>query len=136
MYNHKNHSEVFKRWCIALLIIVFVLGIIAGFVFKIEVGSLYIRERFNWELMLIIWFSEIIPLAVLYAVYAHLENQEIQINILNDIRSKLPDKPTPKRETSHSNPVDVFLNSSWTCSNCGKSNLSSATRCSQCNYER
>lgn len=136
MYNHKNHSEVFKRWCTTLLGIVFILGIIAGFIFKVEEGIIYTDERFNWELMLIIWFSEIVPLAILYAVYAHLENQEIQINILNDIRSKLPDKPTPKRETAHSNPVDAFLNSSWTCSNCGKSNLSSATRCNQCNYER
>ncbi len=87
MYNHKNHSKIFKRWCIALVVSVFAIGIIAGFIFKIEpeyslYSTSYSSAKFNWLLAVMIWLSEIVPVAILYAVYSHLENQEVQINIL------------------------------------------------------
>lgn len=96
MYSHYEHSKIFKRWCVALVITVFILGIIAGFVFRIEkeplsvygYSSSTVKPSFNWGLAFIIWISEVIPAAILYAVYSHLENQEIQINILNEIRKK------------------------------------------------
>lgn len=89
MYNHKNHSKVFLLLYIALVAIIFIAGIVAGFVYKdglfdelSSYSSRYSRESFNWTLALIIWLSDIIPAAVLYAVYSHLDNQEVQINIL------------------------------------------------------
>lgn len=108
MYNHKSHSEVFKKWCIALIVVVFALGIIAGFAFAIEKTpdlSTYGRYSntapetgFNWIVAIAIWISEVIPATILYAIYSHLENQEIQINILNLIHKKLDEKIMSARE--------------------------------------
>ncbi|MDO5399056.1 MAG: hypothetical protein Q4G33_14130 [bacterium] len=93
MYNHKNHSKVFLLLYIALVAIIFIAGIVAGFVFKdglfdelFSYSSRYSRESFNWTLAFVIWLSDIIPAVVLYAIYSHLDNQEVQINILNAIR--------------------------------------------------
>lgn len=102
MLYHKSHSKFFRNWCYVLLIAVFVLGIIAGFVFKVDnhtTTSLYEhyssytqpKASFNWTLTIIIWLSEVIPAAILYAIYSHLENQEIQIEILNEIRRTTQD---------------------------------------------
>lgn len=145
MYSHYEHSKIFKRWCVALIITVFILGIVAGFVFKVEEYSLYSTysdEHFNWVLALIIWFSEVIPAAILYAVYSHLENQEIQINNLNQIRQFLNDYKLSDTKATHlsDDAKPNFKNldkadKTWVCSKCGKSNPVGVDRCSSCDFK-
>ncbi|MDO5399057.1 MAG: hypothetical protein Q4G33_14135 [bacterium] len=143
MYNHKNHSKVFKCWYIALVIIIFIIGIVAGFAFKIEptpsLYSLYSsKPKFNWLLAVIIWLSEVIPITILYAVYSHLENQEIQINLLNVLRENTAAKTTDNATGYISaNNVSVMRkldeeNNFLRCPNCGKSNPVGTKRCINC----
>lgn len=142
MYSHYEHSKIFKHWCIAIVITIFILGIIVGFVFKVEEYSLYStynNEHFNWGLACIIWLSEVIPTAILYAVYSHLENQEIQINNLNQIRQFLNDYKLSDTKTTHSsdNAKPNFKNldkpdNSLICPMCKTKNAIGAERCSNC----
>ena len=145
MYSHYGHSKVFKIWCIALVVVVFIIGIVAGFIFKVQATSrIYYEEHFNWGLAVIIWLSDVIPAAILYAIYSHLENQEIQINNLNQIRQTLNDFKLAAKETatvtttahtkSNFKKYDN-LDTTWVCSNCGKSNPVGAERCSYCDYK-
>ena len=91
-FSHNNHSKGFKYWYIGVILMFLIGGIVAGFIFKTSDASLseyYYRhlaeEHFNWVLMISIWLSGVIPTAILHAVYAHLENQEITIDALNAI---------------------------------------------------
>ena len=147
MYTHNEHSQVFKRWCIALVVVVFILGIIAGFVFKIEkeplsvygyYSSSHAKSSFNWGLACIIWLSEVIPAAVLYAVYSHLENQEIQINNLNEIRKTLTEQKSPVSKTNSTQNVPSFkkfdeTDNSLICPMCKTRNPIGSERCRNCN---
>lgn len=143
MLEHKNHSKVFKRWYIALVILAFVVGIIAGVVFKtggdVEISPYsysvsVAEEKFNWVLMFSVWVSCIPLTAILYAVYSHLENQEITINILNVIRNKDEmariDSVTP---ASNFAAMDRD-NETWKCPKCNTVNLLKDNVCKKCGY--
>ena len=81
-----ENSNVFKIWAIILAVVFFVAGIVAGFMFKVETGYYITREEFNYALMIAMWFSGILPVLASYAVYAHLQNQEMQIRTLLQIK--------------------------------------------------
>lgn len=87
MYKN-DRSKYFLRWFWILIILFFIFGIVAGFVFPKQTisYSFNTKESFNWFLMLCIWLSGVIPASIIYAVYVHIENQEIQIDILRDLR--------------------------------------------------
>lgn len=108
MYNHKNHSKIFKRWCVALVVTVFAIGIIAGFIFKVELEySSYSSAKFNWLLAVMIWLSEVVPVAILYAVYSHLENQEVQINILKFLMDNNSSNNAQSTYSNRENPLKL-----------------------------
>lgn len=144
MFSHKSHSAVFKRWCIVLSVAVFIFGIVAGFVFKTQEVSYstsyyystpHSESHFNWGLMFMIWLAYVIPVAILYAVYSHLENQEIQINILNEIRKTMtePQKmPVVTNQSVTYKRLDEQDNTTI-CTMCGAKNPIGAQRCSKCN---
>lgn len=146
MLQHKNHSEVFKRWYVAVVILAVIAGVAAGFVFKtggeVEVSSLYsidvTEEKFNWALMFAIWVSCVPLAAVLYAVYSHLENQEVTINILNSIRVSNEDSNSetsaPTMQVSNFSAMDKS-NDTWKCPKCGVTNLMKDRQCKNCGYE-
>lgn len=141
MFSHYSHSKVFKVWCIVLVVMVFIIGIVAGFIFKVPSERIYYEDHFNLGLAVIIWLSDVIPAAILYAVYSHLENQEIQINNLNQIRQTLSDFKFAAKDNSHTvNTPSNFKkydneDKTWTCSKCGRSNPVGAERCSYCDYK-
>lgn len=144
MFEHKNHSKVFKRWYIALVILAFVVGIIAGFVFKtggdVEISPYsysvsVAEEKFNWVLMFSIWVSCIPLTAILYAVYSHLENQEVLINVLNEIRNKDENKRIESVTSVSSFAAMDRENDTWKCPKCGVVNILSNSSCKNCGYE-
>lgn len=144
MLQHKNHSEVFKRWYVAVVIIAVIAGVVAGFVFKtggeVEVSSLYsidvTEEKFNWALMFAIWVSCVPLTAVLYAVYSHLENQEVAINLLNAIHNDTRDRKTSNSGSSSSSNFLVMdrNNETWRCPQCNTVNLLKDAACKNCGY--
>ncbi|MGN0163937.1 MAG: hypothetical protein ACI4EA_10240 [Candidatus Ornithomonoglobus sp.] len=151
MFHHNEHSKFFKYWFIASIITVVMIGIIAGFVFSIEDYSYYSADKFNWLVAIMIWISGIIPAAVLYAIYSHLDNQEVQINNLNEIRKSLDilkasgkDTGNVQRNTVAQKPSvstkprtinNVVSGDIWVCPLCKTKNPAKAKRCSNCNSE-
>lgn len=149
MFEHKKHSEVFKRWYVAVVILTVIAGVVAGFVFKtggeVEVSSLYsidvTEEKFNWALMFAIWVSCVPLAAVLYAVYSHLENQEVTINILNSIRiNSVSNATVESNKAAPTAPISNFAamdsgNETWRCPKCGTTNLMKNSECKNCGYE-
>lgn len=144
MLEHKNHSKVFKRWYIALIALSFVVGIVAGFVFKtggnVEISPYTYNvsveeEEFNLVLMLSIWVSCIPLTAILYAVYSHLENQEVTINVLNEIRNKDENKKIESVTSASSFAAMDRENDTWKCPKCGVMNILSNSSCKNCGYE-
>lgn len=96
-FSHYSRSESFRKWLIAIVLLFLICGIAAGFVFRIDDLTAYefLSSRsegdFNWVLMISVWLSGVVPSVILYAIYAHLENQEIMINALNAIYEKTAD---------------------------------------------
>lgn len=128
LFYHKEHSELFKKLTIAIIIIYVIAGIAIGFVFPKEIQTSFyysfeVETEFNWLMMLVVWFSGIIPTALVYAVYAHLDNQEVTINVLNDIRSK--------HIKSTERPVSSGMKK--VCPMCHTENPIGADRCENCN---
>ena len=115
-YTHNERSKVFKILFIVSIIVIFILGIISG--------NMFDSYEFNWMAAIMIWISGVIPVAILYAIYAHLENQEIQINNLNKIRKELAcDSQSAHKQTAEK---------SKTCPMCHTENPIDARRCINC----
>lgn len=88
----KKHSNVFKINLIIVEVIYFIAAIIAGFA---TAG----KHGFNWTVALAVWASNFIIWLILYAVYAILDNQETQINILDKISEQL--QPSNNNQNSN-----------------------------------
>ncbi len=132
MYNHKRHSKVFKSWLILVEIVYFIIAIIAGFIIKTA------QETFNWSLALLVWASNVPLLAILYAVYSILDNQENQIDISYKILEKLQNsqchnKSVDKSILSNLASESLDSNNAWICPKCGDKNKQSSMQCS-CGY--
>ncbi len=143
--NHKNHSRVFFRWFWVTLIAYIAIGIVAGFLFPkpVDITSLYSFDeetKFNWLLMIGVWISGIIPEAIIYAVYSHLENQEIQIDILDNIYKISNGTNTPKsvdtNRNSYRNTSAANRQATWVCPQCGTTNQPYNERCTNCDNKK
>ena len=139
---HNNHSRVFKTWFIIAEILFVVIAIALGFIFKtstVESTSYYglitePEEHFNWGLTITFYLSSIPLTAVLYAVYSHLENQEILINIVDEISRKMD---TQAQAPNNANDVGTVSSGvTWICSKCGGSNPSNSPMCKSCGAYR
>lgn len=84
---HNNHSKVFKIWYIITEILFFALAVISGFIF--EETDIWGDRSYNWLWAIGIYISSIPITAILYAIYSHLENQEIQIDLSGEIVEEL-----------------------------------------------
>lgn len=138
---HKNHSKYFKIWYIVAEIAFILLAIILGFVFKTSDSNLlYSEEHFNWGLAISIWVSSVIPISVLYAVYAHLENQEIQIDIMYQTYHEICKQNTPSKvirtSSNTSTTSTTSSNANWTCKKCGHINKLNSMQCADCGTYR
>ena len=86
-------SGTFKNLAVILAILFFIAGIASGFVFKTaEDSSLFSEEKFNYVLMISVWLSGAFPVIISYAAYAHFRNQELQIQIMSQIKDALLEK--------------------------------------------
>ena len=144
---HRYHSTYFKRWAIIAEIVFLLSGIIAGFLFKtVDVSSKYYslsETHFNWLLMLSVWSMSVVPVSILYGVYSHLENQEIQIDILREIyetqslntqnpaQSNIPNTAQPTQAKPPITPT-VSSHNNWKCSKCGRINDANTIACKDC----
>lgn len=143
---HNNHSRTFFRWFWILLVMYIIAGLLCGFIFpkEIETSSLYYstheETKFNWMLMIGVWVSSIIPEVIIYGIYSHLENQEIQIKALDNIytavnKIDLHPKSNDTHENSYRNPAAAG-NTTWVCSRCGTINKSYDERCTNCDNKK
>lgn len=143
--HHNNHSRTFFRWFWFLVILYLIAGIAAGIVYPKPIDhavsySLDAPEAvFNWLLMVLVWLSGVIPTAIIYAVYAHLENQEIQIDMLASIREANRQNAGPQskvHENELNQPAAVNIHSTWVCKRCGATNQSYDERCMKCDGKK
>lgn len=128
MRTQKNFSKTFKIIFYAFIVYMLIAGIIAGVVFRNE-----ITEDINWTMMLSVWLSGGVIALILYAVYAHFENQEVQIELLSSIEDKLNSqkKNDTTIKTEHDN-----KSAQWLCTNCGLRNNNDTAFCKSCGTER
>ncbi|MCD8391165.1 MAG: zinc finger Ran-binding domain-containing protein, partial [Firmicutes bacterium] len=100
----------------------------------------YYEEHFNWALTIAVWISAVIPAAILYAVYSHLENQEIQINLLNVIsRNQMTDDYNlagTGTSTSSNTQAPIKPANTWTCPKCRTINPNTLNRCTACDHKK
>ena len=144
MLAYTEHSRVFKTLGVVLVAAVLVFGVIAGFVFATPeepLLSLYGSGRvssdteFNWILMLLIWFSSIVPIVALYAVYSHLDNQETMMRIMLEIEKNSGKSLSAQKKVSSSFAAMDKNNRTWKCSLCGATNMLSDAACKKCGHK-
>lgn len=144
MIPQKRFSTIFKVIYYAFIIFSFIGGITAGAVFRKG-----IFDGFNWEMMFYVWLSGGVIELILYATYAHLENQAVQIELLSSINDKLNPPKTnvsstktehkpipPKKSITPTKPVHHVSSSQWLCSNCGLRNSTANSLCRGCGAEK
>lgn len=130
MLKHNNHSNRIRIIAIVATVIFIIIGIITGYVL-------------NAFALLSIWLYAAIQAIAFYIVYAHIQNQEIQIENLNEIRDAL-NSSKKKSEVIKGNASSNMSNKTdnprttgptWVCPLCKTENPLGAKRCSNCNSE-
>lgn len=140
MLNQKR-SRIYKIWTLITAIIFFAGGIILGFVFKTTeytgsglFSTPMAEQHFNWSLMFILWFSAILPVLSLYAIYIHLDNQEQMLACLKSICPAKAPATTSWSASTNIPTQQAQSNTAWQCKICGTENTADSTVCSKCGW--
>lgn len=140
MLNQKR-SRIYKIWALITAIIFFAGGIILGFVFKTTeytgsglFSTPMAEQHFNWSLMFILWFSAILPVLSLYAIYIHLDNQEQMLVYLKSICPAEISTAAYHPASKHISTQQAPSNTVWQCKICGTENTADSTVCSKCGW--
>lgn len=90
----------FFRGLVIVYVLVFVIGgIVAGNIFKLPTRYSF-ESDFNTTLMFLVWISGAFYVLIWYAIYVHIQNQEVQIRYLQRLDETLLDFFEQKQEKS------------------------------------
>ena len=124
------YSKFYKGVSFIYLILIVISGII--------IGNILGDIDFAWGSCFIVWLSGLFTFLLLFAIYAHLNNQETIIFYLKELQPETPKTiEYKKNQPSHKPDLskiakETSSDASWICANCGTKNSAESIRCKDC----